>query len=53
MRARLSSARVATGQSCDRVPSCGRAENQANALGTREAIIVLLEPDDGFFTPAK
>jgi hypothetical protein len=27
-----------------------RAENQAAALGTREAVIVLLEPDDGFFS---
>ena len=26
-----------------------RAENQAAALGTREAVIVLLEPDDAFF----
>lgn len=26
-----------------------RAEHQAPALGTREAVIVLLEPDDGFF----
>ena len=26
-----------------------RAENQAPALGTREAVIVLLEPDDDFF----
>jgi hypothetical protein len=28
-----------------------RAEGHAPALGTREAVIVLLEPDDGFFTP--
>jgi hypothetical protein len=27
-----------------------RAENQASTLGTREAVILLLEPDDGFFT---
>lgn len=30
-----------------------RAEAHAPALGTREAVIVLLEPDDGFFTPPK
>jgi hypothetical protein len=30
-----------------------RAENQAAALGTREAVIVLLEPDDDFFNPEK
>lgn len=28
-----------------------RAEGHGPALGTREAIVVLLEPDDGFFTP--
>jgi hypothetical protein len=28
-----------------------RAEGHAPSLGTREAVIVLLEPDDGFFTP--
>jgi hypothetical protein len=28
-----------------------RAEGHGQALGTREAVIVLLEPDDGFFTP--
>jgi hypothetical protein len=28
-----------------------RAEGHGAALGTREAVIVLLEPDDGFFTP--
>jgi hypothetical protein len=28
-----------------------RADNHSPALGTREAVIVLLEPDDGFFTP--
>lgn len=27
-----------------------RAEHQTTALGAREAVIVLLEPDDGFFT---
>jgi hypothetical protein len=26
-----------------------RADNHAGSLGTREAVIVLLEPDDGFF----
>jgi hypothetical protein len=30
-----------------------RADAQAPALGTREAVIVLMEADDGFFTPAK
>jgi len=30
-----------------------RAENQAPALGAREAVIVLLEPDDAFFKSAK
>jgi len=30
-----------------------RAENQAAALGTREAVIVLLQPDDDFFSPEK
>jgi hypothetical protein len=30
-----------------------RAENQAAALGTREAIIVLLQPDDDFFSPER
>ena len=28
-----------------------RAEGAPAGLGTREAVIVLLEPDDGFFTP--
>jgi hypothetical protein len=28
-----------------------RAEGHAPALGTREAVIVLLDADDGFFTP--
>jgi len=30
-----------------------RADSQAPALGTREAVIVLLEPDDAFFESAK
>jgi hypothetical protein len=30
-----------------------RAESQAPALGTREAVIVLLLPDDGFFSSEK
>ena len=30
-----------------------RADDHAPALGTREAVIVLLEADDGFFTPPK
>jgi hypothetical protein len=30
-----------------------RADSHSPALGTREAVIVLLEPDDGFFTPPK
>jgi len=30
-----------------------RADSHAPALGTREAVIVLLENDDGFFTPPK
>ena len=28
-----------------------RADGNAHPLGTREAVIVLLEPDDGFFAP--
>lgn len=28
-----------------------RADGHGPALGTREAVIVLIEPDDGFFTP--
>jgi hypothetical protein len=30
-----------------------RAEGTAPGLGTREAVIVLLEPDDGFFAPSE
>lgn len=29
-----------------------RADGERSALGNREAVIVLLEPDDGFFTPS-
>jgi len=30
-----------------------RAEDHSPTLGTREAVVILLEPDDGFFTPPK